>query len=53
MTSHNAYEDRLAVRSYIVTPENAIGKCDLAILGALCDDHEFTVFARSVRKPPA
>jgi len=26
---------RIALFDYIVTPENAIGKCDLAILGAL------------------
>jgi glycosyltransferase involved in cell wall biosynthesis len=42
---------RIALFDYIVTPENAIGKCDLAILGALCDDHEFTVFAARFENP--
>ena len=30
---------------YVVTRDNAIGKCDLTLLSALCHEHEFTVFA--------
>lgn len=36
---------------YIVTADNAIGKCDLAILAALCDEHEFTVFSTRFDNP--
>jgi glycosyltransferase involved in cell wall biosynthesis len=42
---------RIALFDYIVTPENAIGKCDLAILAALCDEHEFTVFSTRFENP--
>ena len=42
---------RIALFDYIVTPENAIGKCDLAILAALCDEHEFTVFSARFENP--
>jgi len=42
---------RIALFDYIVTPENAIGKCDLAILTALCDKHEFTVFSARFENP--
>jgi glycosyltransferase involved in cell wall biosynthesis len=42
---------KIALFDYIVTPENAIGKCDLAILGALCEKHEFTVFSTRFENP--
>ncbi len=42
---------KIALFDYIVTPDNAIGKCDLAILGALCDAHEFTVFSARFENP--
>jgi glycosyltransferase involved in cell wall biosynthesis len=42
---------RIALFDYIVTPENAIGKCDLAILAALCEEHEFTVFSTRFENP--
>ena len=42
---------RIALFDYIVTAENAIGKCDLAILSALCDEHEFTVFSARFDNP--
>src|SRR6202040_1375720 len=42
---------KIALFDYIVTPDNAIGKCDLAILTALCDAHEFTVFSAHFENP--
>jgi len=42
---------KIALFDYIVTPGNAIGKCDLAILAALCDAHEFTVFSVRFENP--
>ena len=36
---------------YIVTPDNAIGKCNLAIVGGLCDEHDFTVFSVEFENP--
>jgi glycosyltransferase involved in cell wall biosynthesis len=42
---------RIALFDYIVTPGNAIGKCNLAILAALCEDHEFTVFSTRFENP--
>jgi glycosyltransferase involved in cell wall biosynthesis len=42
---------RIAMFDYIVTADNAIGKCDLAILAALCDEHEFTVFSARFDNP--
>ena len=42
---------RIALFDYIVTSDNAIGKCDLAILAALCDRHEFTVFSTLFENP--
>ena len=42
---------RIALFDYIVTSDNAIGKCDLAILAALCEQHEFTVFSTRFENP--
>ena len=42
---------RIALFDYIVTSDNAIGKCDLAILAALCEEHEFTVFSTRFENP--
>ena len=42
---------RIALFDYLVTSDNAIGKCDLAILSALCDEHDFTVFAARFENP--
>jgi glycosyltransferase involved in cell wall biosynthesis len=42
---------RIALFDYIVTPDNAIGKCELAILSALCSEHEFTVFSIQFENP--
>jgi glycosyltransferase involved in cell wall biosynthesis len=42
---------RIALFDYIVTSENAIGKCNLAILTALCDEQEFTVFSTRFENP--
>jgi glycosyltransferase involved in cell wall biosynthesis len=42
---------KIALFDYIVTPGNAIGKCDLAIFAALCDAHEFTVFSVRFENP--
>jgi glycosyltransferase involved in cell wall biosynthesis len=42
---------RIALFDYIVTADNAIGKCDLAILAGLCDEVEFTVFSARFENP--
>jgi glycosyltransferase involved in cell wall biosynthesis len=42
---------RIALFDYIVTCDNAIGKCNLAILAALCEQHEFTVFSTRFENP--
>jgi glycosyltransferase involved in cell wall biosynthesis len=42
---------KIALFDYIVTQDNAIGKCDLGILAALCHEHEFTVFAVQFENP--
>jgi glycosyltransferase involved in cell wall biosynthesis len=42
---------KIAFFDYIVTQDNAIGKCDLGILATLCHDHEFTVFAVEFENP--
>ena len=42
---------RIALFDYIVTQDNAIGKCELALLSALCDEHEFTVFSVRFENP--
>jgi glycosyltransferase involved in cell wall biosynthesis len=42
---------KIALFDYIVTQGNAIGKCDLGILAALCHDHEFTVFSVQFENP--
>jgi glycosyltransferase involved in cell wall biosynthesis len=42
---------KIALFDYIVTQDNAIGKCDLGILAALCHQHEFTVFSVQFDNP--
>jgi glycosyltransferase involved in cell wall biosynthesis len=42
---------KIAFFDYIVTRDNAIGKCDLALLSALCNEHQFTVFAVQFENP--
>jgi glycosyltransferase involved in cell wall biosynthesis len=42
---------KIAFFDYMVTPDNAIGKCDLTLLSALHDEHEFTVFAVQFENP--
>jgi glycosyltransferase involved in cell wall biosynthesis len=41
----------IALFDYIVTSNNAIGKCNLLILESLCWEHEFTVFAVRFENP--
>jgi glycosyltransferase involved in cell wall biosynthesis len=36
---------KIAFFDYVVTRDNAIGKCDLTLLGSLCHEHDFTVFS--------
>src|SRR5580692_1486992 len=50
-TRPNRYTMRIALFDYLVTSDNAIGKCDLAILSALCDEHDFTVFSSRFENP--
>ena len=42
---------KIALFDYIVTPDNAIGKCNRAIVGGLCDEHDFTVFSVEFENP--
>lgn len=42
---------KIALFDYVVTQDNAIGKCDLGILSTLCHEHEFTVFAVQFENP--
>jgi len=42
---------KIAIFDYRVTKTNAIGSCHLRILGALCTEHEFTVFAVEFENP--
>src|ERR1700681_1988090 len=42
---------KIALFDYVVTRDNAIGKCDLTLLSALCHQHEFTVFAVQFENP--
>jgi glycosyltransferase involved in cell wall biosynthesis len=42
---------KIAIFDYVVTSGNAIGKCDLGILNALCHEHEFTVFSMEFENP--
>jgi glycosyltransferase involved in cell wall biosynthesis len=42
---------KIAFFDYVVTRDNAIGKCGLALLSSLCHEHEFTVFAVRFENP--
>jgi glycosyltransferase involved in cell wall biosynthesis len=42
---------KIALFDYVVTQNNGIGKADLAILAALCREHEFTVFSVEFENP--
>jgi glycosyltransferase involved in cell wall biosynthesis len=42
---------KIAFFDYVVTRDNAIGKCGLTLLSALCHEHEFTVFAVHFENP--
>jgi glycosyltransferase involved in cell wall biosynthesis len=42
---------KIALFDYVVTNNNGIGKADLAILRALCREHEFTVFSVEFENP--
>lgn len=42
---------RVAFFDYCVTQGNALGKCNLAILRALCREHDFTVFSVEFENP--
>jgi len=42
---------KIALFDYVVTQNNGIGKADLAILAALCHEHEFTVFSVEFENP--
>jgi glycosyltransferase involved in cell wall biosynthesis len=42
---------KIALFDHSVKSGNAIGKCNLSILGALCHEHEFTVFAAEFENP--
>ena len=42
---------KIALFDYIITPDNAIGKCNLAIVHGLCEEHEFTVFSVDFENP--
>ncbi len=42
---------KIALFDYVVTKNNGIGKADLAILAALCHEHEFTVFSVEFENP--
>jgi glycosyltransferase involved in cell wall biosynthesis len=42
---------KIALFDYIVTLDNAIGKCNLAIVKGLCEEHEFTVFSVEFDNP--
>lgn len=42
---------KIALFDYIITPDNAIGKCNLAIVEGLCEEHEFTVFSVEFENP--
>jgi glycosyltransferase involved in cell wall biosynthesis len=42
---------KIALFDHSVKSSNAIGKCNLSILGALCEEHEFTVFAAEFENP--
>jgi glycosyltransferase involved in cell wall biosynthesis len=41
----------IALFDYSVTSSNAIGKCNLCLLAALCREHEFTVFSVEFENP--
>jgi glycosyltransferase involved in cell wall biosynthesis len=42
---------RIAIFDYRVTSTNPIGSCHLRLLGGLCHEHEFTVFAVQFENP--
>jgi glycosyltransferase involved in cell wall biosynthesis len=42
---------KIAIFDYSVTSRNAIGKCHLSILAALCHEHDFTVFSVEFENP--
>lgn len=42
---------RLALFDYAITRNNPVGSCHLAMLKALCHEHEFTVFAAQFENP--
>jgi glycosyltransferase involved in cell wall biosynthesis len=42
---------KIALFDYVVTQNNGIGKLNLAILRALCREHEFTVFSVEFENP--
>ena len=42
---------RIAIFDYRVTATNPIGSCHLKLLRALCDEHQFTVFAAEFENP--
>lgn len=42
---------KIAIFDYSVTGRNAIGKCHLSILAALCHEHDFTVFSVAFENP--
>lgn len=42
---------RIAIFDYRVTATNPIGSCHLKLVGGLCDEHQFTVFAAEFDNP--
>jgi glycosyltransferase involved in cell wall biosynthesis len=36
---------RIAIFDYLTTPNNPTGRCNLALLAGLCEEHDFTVFS--------
>jgi glycosyltransferase involved in cell wall biosynthesis len=42
---------KIALFDYVTTSSNAVGKCNLGVLRALCKDHDCTVFAVDFENP--
>jgi glycosyltransferase involved in cell wall biosynthesis len=42
---------KIAIFDYSITVQNAIGKCNLGVLKALCHDHDCTVFSVELENP--
>jgi glycosyltransferase involved in cell wall biosynthesis len=42
---------RIAIFDYLTTPTNPTGRCNLALLEGLCEEHDFTVFSPSFVNP--